>query len=76
MISMLSQIVLYFFATLTALVIIYFFAGMAYVKYINDYEKIDKGKKHITYSLAALFWVLLLWALVYNVVALFFAGVV
>lgn len=39
------------------------------MKYIHDYAKIKEGEEKSFFALAVLFWVLVIWAVVYSVVA-------
>jgi len=50
-----------------AFAILYFFIGIAYMKYIKDYAKIKEGKAKTFTALAAMFWILIIWGVVYLV---------
>jgi len=65
-----NQVIIYLFPALIAFAILYFFVGIVHIKYIKDYDKIKKGKNIAFTALAALFWILVVWALVHSVVAL------
>lgn len=64
-----QQVITYLFPALAAFAILYFFLGIAYVKYVKDYAKIAQGKARAFSALAALFWILVIWAVVHMVVA-------
>jgi hypothetical protein len=64
-----KQLVPYFFPTLLALAILYFFAAFGEVKHSADYKKIDMGKKGMFKALAYMFWILAIWGVVYSVIA-------
>ncbi len=69
--TIVSQVIQYLFPTLLAFAILYFFLGIAYVKYIKDYAKIQEGKEKVFNALAAMFWILVVWAVVHSVLVLF-----
>ncbi len=68
--TLVQQIIIYLFPTLLALAILYFAFGIVTIKYIKDYKKIKDGKEHIFNALTAIFWILVIWAVVHSVVAL------
>ena len=63
------QVVSYLFPALLAFTILYFFVGIAYMKYVPDYAKMDKGKKMAFNALATMFCILAVWAVVHMLVA-------
>ena len=65
------KVVSYLFPTLLAFTILYFFAGIAYMKYVPDYAKMDKGKKIAFNALATIFCILIVWAVVHMLFAAF-----
>ena len=69
--AIIQQVIQYLFPVLLALALLYFAVGIAYIKYIKKYEKIAKGKDMAFTALAAMFWILTVWAVVYSIVALF-----
>ena len=62
-----TQVIQYLFPALMAFAILYFFIGIAYMKYIKDYAKIKEGKAKTFTALAAMFWILIIWGVVYLV---------
>jgi len=53
-----------------AFAILYFALGIVYMKYVKKYEKVAMGKDMAFTALAAMFWILTTWAVVYNIVAI------
>ncbi len=65
---MILQIIDYVFAAMSAFAILYFFYGIANVKYTHDYQKIDKGKDSAFSALAIILIVIVVWIVVHSIV--------
>ena len=66
-----QQVITYLFPILIALALLYFASGIATIKYVKDYAKIAQGKDNLFTALAVIFWILVIWAVVHSVIAVF-----